>query len=75
MFWTLHCYRPVNQGGALLIATWHDGEASRDIELAVCKQRQRRGELGRVIQHGPFDRRPSNALFNQLTPENGQVVL
>ena len=44
----LRIYAPVNQGGHLLIETWHIGDASMRMELAVAKTRYERGEVGHV---------------------------
>lgn len=44
----IRAYRPTNLGGGLLIETWHDGEASRDMEIAVFKDRMRRGDIERI---------------------------
>lgn len=44
----LRAFAPVNQGGHLLIETWHRSEASKHVELLVLKDRSTRGEIGRV---------------------------
>jgi len=49
--WTIEMFAPTNQGGHLLLHTWHRGDASKDIEVQVCRTRQQRGELGRVVVH------------------------
>lgn len=46
--YTIRAYRPTNQGGGLLIETWHIGTASRDIEIAVFKDRMARGEVSYI---------------------------
>lgn len=46
--YTIRGYAPVNQGGGLLLETWHRGEASRDVELSAWRARMRRGEVSRV---------------------------
>jgi len=53
--YTLRIFAPPNRGGELLLETTHRGEASRDIELAVCRERMKRGEVSHVevIAHVP----------------------
>lgn len=44
----LRVYAPSNQGGGLLIETSHTSEACMRTELAVCRDRAKRGEVGKV---------------------------
>jgi len=46
--YTIKAYAPTNQGGHLLMETVHVGVASRDMEIAVFKERMRRGEVGHI---------------------------
>ena len=46
--YTVRVYAPPNLGGHLLLETTHRGTASKDIELAVCRTRLARGEVGHV---------------------------
>lgn len=39
-------FAPTNQGGHLLVETWHRGEASKDLEVSVWQARRGRGEVG-----------------------------
>lgn len=51
-------YAPTNQGGHLLIETWHRTEASKEIEIAAALARARRGEVGYIHSvdlERPFD--------------------
>lgn len=41
-------FAPVNQGGHLLLETWHDSVPSKDMEVAAWRTRMRRGEVGRI---------------------------
>lgn len=44
----IKAYYPLNRGGHLAIHTWHDGTASRDMEIAAFRERMRRGEIGHI---------------------------
>jgi hypothetical protein len=44
----LRLYAPSNQGGGLLVETWHRTRASFQIELAVMRSRILRGEASRI---------------------------
>ena len=50
MWWEykIRAYAPVNRGGGLLIETVHRGEASRDMEISVFKDRMKRGEIDHI---------------------------
>lgn len=51
--YTIRAYRPTNQGGDLVMETVHVGTVSRDLELAVFRERRARGEIGviEIIAH------------------------
>lgn len=44
----IRAYRPPNQGGGLLYETVHRGEHSRDMEIAIFKERMRKGEVSHI---------------------------
>lgn len=44
----IRAYRSPNKGGGLLIETVHRGESSRDMEIAVFKERMKRGEVDHI---------------------------
>lgn len=44
----IRAYAPPNQGGGLLLETVHRGEASRDMEISVFRDRMRRGEVSHI---------------------------
>jgi len=46
--YVLKAFAPENQGGHLVIGTWHRGEVSKDMELRVLRARHKRGEIGRI---------------------------
>ena len=46
--YSIRAYRPPNQGGGLVLETVHVGTASRDIEIAVFRDRMQRGEIGHI---------------------------
>ena len=47
--YTIKAYRPINQGGGLVLETVHVGIASRDMELSVFRDRMARGEIDHVV--------------------------
>lgn len=60
--WTIEMFAPVNRGGHLVLWTSHRTDSSKDIELSVCRARQARGELGRVVLHD-HERAESHEIF------------
>lgn len=44
----IRAYYPPNRGGGVAIETVHRGEASRDVEIAVFKERIRKGEISHI---------------------------
>lgn len=46
--YTIKAFYPPNRGGGLAIETGHDGLASRDIEIAVFRERIKRGEISHI---------------------------
>jgi hypothetical protein len=58
--YTIRAYKPTNKGGGLVLETVHVGTASRDTEIAVFRDRMKRGEIDHieVIAHvEPYDTR------------------
>lgn len=46
--YTIKAFYPPNKGGGLAIHTWHIGTGSRDIEIAVFRERMARGEISHI---------------------------
>jgi hypothetical protein len=44
----IKAYYPRNLGGHLAMHTWHDGTASRDMEIEAYRARMWRGEIGHI---------------------------
>lgn len=46
--YTIKAFYPPNKGGGLAIHTWHIGTGSRDVEIAVFRERMARGEIDHI---------------------------
>ena len=46
--YVMRVFAPENTGGHLLIETRHRTQGSKGAELLACRERYRRGEIGRV---------------------------